>query len=121
LSLRDGQQQATQQQEGDRHHEKKAVEAIENSAMSGNDARAVLDAGFTLEQRFSQIAGLSSDADDNREQHGTLNRQTELGVGHEDEPHVKKANDDRESETAHGTLYRFARRDRRNELLPSER
>src|SRR5947199_410797 len=61
-------EQPSGEEVGHREHEEQTVETIENAAVSGNDARAVLDSHFTLEERLRQIADLRRDADDRPEE-----------------------------------------------------
>src|SRR3954470_1407285 len=93
-SSRNRKQQTPEQQKCDGQHEQQAVEAIEDAAVPGNDVRAVLDTSFALEQRLCEVAGLGGSADDNREEHSALDRERKLRVRHQNEAHVKEANQD---------------------------
>src|SRR5207237_3527572 len=94
---------------------------MQKAPVCRNDAGAVFDARFSLEQRLGEITRLRCNADHDREQNRSLDGEPELSVRHENEPHIEKADHDGETKTTNCTLDGFPRTDRRNQLLPSER
>ena len=82
---------------------------IEDSTMSRDNARAVLQPRFALQQRLGEISGLCRDTHHNGKEHRALNREAKLRVGHEYESHVEQADDNSQTEPADGALNRFSR------------